>query len=72
MTKEVVKKLEGLVSEITESILLTNNGLWNQAQGTMLKAFTGALCDIQQYNSKKYGKNTPAEEAVKTPVKVGK
>lgn len=55
MTKETVKRLEELVTEVTDTIQMGNNALWNKEQGAMLKSITSALRDIQEYNSKKYG-----------------
>lgn len=57
--KEQIKKLEEMIPDAVDSIKLhENNSIWNEKQGTMLKSLTGALRDLQEYQSKKFGKKT--------------
>lgn len=58
MDKETVKRLEELIPETAKHIVLTNNALWNEKMGVLLKSLTGALRDIQEYNSKKFGRKS--------------
>ena len=52
---DAMKKLESLIPEVTKRILLTDNAVWNREQAGMLRGMTGALIDLQMYQSRKFG-----------------